>query len=84
MTLGFKKIDPKLAQDIEEDMAEVDKNQPPKKVATESEKIKTEPCDCTGGPGKNKTPETRGTGLIDDHTLCGRCGGSGVLTAALG
>lgn len=79
-----RKVDPKIAQAIEEDMAQIDNKEQPKSTSTSTEKSEMVPCDCSGGPGKNKTPETRGTGLIDDHTLCPKCDGEGVVPVAQG
>jgi DnaJ-class molecular chaperone len=74
MGLMSRKIDPKLAQDIEEDMAELDGQPRAKKQS-----VKSETCDCMG-LSQNGQP---GTGLIDDHTICPKCQGTGKV-AVLG
>jgi DnaJ-class molecular chaperone len=66
-------IDPKLAQDIEAEMAEIDGRAPERKSTKSS--VESEACDCTG-----LSPEgTPGTGLLDDHTQCPKCEGTGKL-----
>lgn len=56
-------LDPKMAQAIAKDVAEMD-SKPTMKL-----------CDCTGGP-RNKEGRP-GTGLVDDYTLCPKCKGTG-------
>lgn len=74
MNLLQKKVDPKLAQDIEEDMAELDKGTKSKKQS-----VKAETCDCAG-----LSPDgVPGTGLLDASTICPRCQGTGKV-AVLG
>lgn len=62
------KVDPKLAQDIEEDMDEQDK---PKAKAPKS-KMEGQPCpDCADS--------LIGPGLLDAHTICSTCEGTGKV-----
>lgn len=72
--MASNKVDPKTAESIEQDMAEIDG-----KVAPPTGE--TKPCDCSGGPGLNKDLSKRGTGLIDDNTLCPKCDGHGIVPA---
>lgn len=78
-----REIDPKVVLAIEEDMDQLD-NVPIKSRPTTTKSVQRVPCDCSGGPGKNKTPEIRGTGLIDDNTLCPKCHGEGTISVILG
>lgn len=80
----MKEIDAKIIQSIQEDMSQIDGKEPPKSSTASTEKAERVPCDCSGGPGKNKTPEVRGTGLIDDYTLCSKCNGEGMTPVAQG
>lgn len=85
-----EKVDPKLAQDIEDDITELDN--PSRMVKPMAENIQdkqkdkpenvVQPCICRGGPGKNTDFSQRGTGLSDDNTLCPMCNGTGVREAA--
>jgi len=72
------KIDSKLAQAIQADMATLDK------APSKADITLLQPCDCSGGPGKTRTPEVRGTGLLDDYTLCPKCQGEGTISVAQG
>lgn len=81
-----RKVDPKLAQAIQADMDDIDKENimptskivpvTPQLAAEETPERRFIPCDCTGGPGKDNKP---GTGLLDDFTICPKCKGSGIV-----
>ena len=67
--LNNKKIDPKLAKSIEEDMAEIDAKPEATPEVTpapvETHKVKSGPCTACNG-----------TGLQDSATLCPVCSGT--------
>lgn len=77
-----RQVDPKMAQAIADDIAELDGDTV---EDTGSELIgNEEPCICRGGPGKNIDFTKRGSGLVDDNTLCSKCNGSGLIKIILG
>lgn len=65
------KVDPKLAQDIEEDMAEID-GKTADKPKTSKSNVGSQPCpDCASS--------MIGPGLLDAHTICPTCKGTGKV-----
>lgn len=72
MNLNLKrKIDPKLAKAIEEDMAELEKKDEPKTTTKAESKPELVDCECVETGWK--------PGLLDQNTLCPNCQGSGKV-----
>jgi DnaJ-class molecular chaperone len=68
MAFGRNKVDPHIATQIEQDIAEIDGTKP-KPEAKPRDTGKSAPCpDCTGG-------------LTEDRQLCPTCGGNGSISA---
>jgi hypothetical protein len=66
-----QKIDPKLAQDIEDDMAEQD-GKPKAEIKSEKQSVAGEECpDCANS--------LIGSGLLDANTICPTCQGTGKV-----
>jgi DnaJ-class molecular chaperone len=82
VTMAKEMIDPKVAKAIAKDVAELDGRKPSSgktglqvsaKQDTGTEEGET--CNCTG-----LSPDgTPGTGLLDAHTICPRCNGTGKV-----
>lgn len=70
-----KKIDPKLAKSIEDDMADIDGDKPKTKTTAPAADKATVAVDC---------PTCGGSGLIDPHTHCNACDATGKILAAEG
>jgi hypothetical protein len=70
------KLADKLKDAIAADVADIDGDTPePKKTGP------LVPCTCTGGPSNHHDFTKRGTGLLDDNTVCPKCHGSGLVSA---
>ena len=70
MRFGRGKVDPKLAERIAQDMAEIDKKDAPKKTP-KADTMESVDCECVTTGWK--------PGLIDQNTLCPKCQGSGKV-----